>query len=81
MSKKLWQSKPTNYIKINIKKKKKNQLPTLDIDKKSWWEFWIYEKKKRQAKESTEDIHNQLLMHSTIGTNIIPLKTFKGNNF
>ena len=23
MSKKLWQSKPTNYIKINIKKKKK----------------------------------------------------------
>ena len=35
MSKKLWQSKPKNYIKINIKKKKKNLLPTLDIDKKS----------------------------------------------
>ena len=50
MSKKLWQSKPTNYIKINIKKKKKNLLPTLDIDKKSWWEFWIYEKRKDKQK-------------------------------
>ena len=40
----------------------------------------LWKKKKRQAKESTEDVDNQLHMHTNIGINIIPLKTFRGNH-
>jgi hypothetical protein len=71
--------KKKNLGKVNPQVKKKKKF-TVDIDGDHYGNFESMKKNKRQAKESTEDVDNQLHMHTNIGINIIPLKTFRGNH-